>query len=246
MYIEDGDTRILIDAGISLRAIETALQALGTSARLLSGILITHEHSDHTKGLYQLALRTGVPIYGEVITLRNILAAMQDIMPDRFTAFAAGVGPYGIGDFRVTVFPTSHDVPCVGYRVEGTATVALATDLGQMEEAVYEGLAGADFVILECNHDEEMLKMGSYPIYLKRRILSDCGHLSNASCAKAVCRLIQSGCRHFVLGHLSASNNLPSLALGAVCGALIQSGVRPGEVTVDVAPRFEMSRVFEL
>ncbi|HWQ50933.1 MAG TPA: MBL fold metallo-hydrolase [Terriglobales bacterium] len=246
VYIEQGDTRLLIDAGISLRAIETALRRLGTCAKLLTGVLVTHEHSDHTKGLYQLAMRTGVPIYGGRDTVRAVLCAMPDMMPDRFTVFAAGPGPYRIGEFTVTAFPTSHDVPCLGYRVEGEATVAVATDLGRMDEVVYAGLAGADFVVLECNHDVEMLRCGSYPPYLKRRILSEEGHLSNECCAAAVCRLVETGCRHFVLGHLSESNNHPRLALEAVCGNLLDKGVRPGQVTVDVAPRYEMSRVFEL
>lgn len=246
VYIEQGDTRLLIDAGISLRAIETALKQLGTSAKLLTGVLVTHEHSDHTRGLYQLALRTGVPIYGSMDTVRAVLSSMPDMMPDRFTVFASGRGPYRIGELTVTTFPTSHDVPCLGYRIEGESTVAVATDLGRMDSAVYDGLAGADFVIIECNHDVEMLRCGSYPPYLKRRILSDEGHLSNECCAAAVCRLVGTGCRHFVLMHLSESNNHPRLALEAVCGNLIQEGIHPGQVTVDVAPRYEMSRVFEL
>ncbi len=246
VYIEEGGTRLLIDAGISLKAIETALKTLGTSAKLLTGVLITHEHSDHTRGLYQLAMRTGVPIYGGVDTVRAVLASMSDMMPDRFTVFAAGRGPYRIGNFSVTTFPTSHDVPCLGYRIEGESTVAIATDLGRMDDIVYEGLAGADFVIIECNHDVEMLRYGRYPAYLKRRILSDVGHLSNECCAMAVCRLVETGCRHFVLGHLSESNNHPRLALEAVCGNLLGKGLRPGQVTVDVAPRYEMSRMFEL
>jgi len=138
--LSDGDRTLLVDAGISLLQIRQRLEALGWAADGVRALALTHEHSDHTRGLYQLALRTGVPIYGGMDTVRAIIASMQDMMPDRFTVFASGSGPYRIGELTVTTFPTSHDVPCIGYRVEGEATVAVATDLGRMDTGVYEGL----------------------------------------------------------------------------------------------------------
>ncbi len=246
IYIEDRDTRILIDAGLSLRALEKCLKEIGRSARELSAVVLTHEHSDHTKGIYQLAIRTSVPIMGLRETLHGLLAKMPDVMPDRFTAFASGSATYNIGGLSVSTFNVSHDVPCIGFRVEGEATVAIATDLGHVDDEVMDGLSGADFVIIECNHDVQMLSEGFYPAYLKRRILSNEGHLSNEACARTVCRLVSSGCKHFVLAHMSESNNLPRFAVNAVCGALSEMGIKPGEVTVDVAPRYEMSRMFEV
>ena len=122
---------------------------------------------------------------------------------------------------------------------------AMATDIGYAADSIRRGLQGADFVLVEANHDLEMLMGGSYPVYLKRRIASDEGHLSNEDCGGLCLDLVQTGCEHFLLGHLSSNNNLPSLAVQAVCGTLMQAGIRPGEVTVDVAPRLERSPLFE-
>ena len=121
----------------------------------------------------------------------------------------------------------------------------MATDIGYAADSIRRGLQGADFVLVEANHDLEMLMGGPYPVYLKRRIASDEGHLSNEDCGGLCLDLVQTGCEHFLLGHLSSNNNLPSLAVQAVCGTLMQAGIRPGEVTVDVAPRLERSPLFE-
>ena len=146
----------------------------------------------------------------------------------------------------MTPFAVPHDVPCLGYRVEGeSGRFAMATDIGYAADSIREGLRGVDFVLVEANHDVEMLMKGPYPPYLKRRIASDEGHLSNEDCGELCRELVQTGCEHFLLGHLSSNNNLPQLAAQAVCGTLMQAGIRPGEVTVDVAPRLERSPLFE-
>ncbi|MBQ3076888.1 MAG: MBL fold metallo-hydrolase [Clostridia bacterium] len=245
LYLEEGDTRLLIDIGLSLRELTRRLAELGQKPASLTGLLLTHEHGDHVKGLAQFAARTGVPIYGSRETLIALCAKLGTVMPDRFTAFT-GPGPFRLGGLSVTPFAVPHDVPCLGYRIEGeSATFALATDIGCVTDAIRAGLRGADFVLVESNHDVEMLMGGPYPAHLKRRILSQEGHLSNEDCGALCCELLERGTRHFVLGHLSASNNLPRLAIAAVCGALLERGARPGEVTVDVAPRFETGPLFE-
>jgi phosphoribosyl 1,2-cyclic phosphodiesterase len=244
VYVEEGSSRLLIDAGISFRELSRRLKELGTSPAALSGLLLTHEHSDHTKGLAQFARSTGVPIFGERATLLSLCVKLGTVMPDRFTAFS-GQGPFQIAGFQVQPFSVPHDVPCLGFRIEGVSgCFAMATDLGYVTKTVLDGLRGADFALVESNHDVDMLIGGPYPPYLKRRILSDEGHLSNEACGELCCRLVQQGCEHFLLGHLSSVNNLPRLAIEAVCGRLLEMGVRPGEVTVDVAPRLESSPIF--
>ena len=237
VYLSEGGCHLLIDAGLSYRELTRQLGELG--------ILLTHEHSDHVKGLAQFAMRTGVPIYGSRETLMAVCTKLGSVMPDRFTAFS-GRGPFEIGALSVTPFAVPHDVPCLGYRVEGeSGCFAMATDIGYAADSIRRGLQGADFVLVEANHDLEMLMGGPYPVYLKRRIASDEGHLSNEDCGGLCLDLVQTGCEHFLLGHLSSNNNLPSLAVQAVCGTLMQAGIRPGEVTVDVAPRLERSPLFE-
>lgn len=269
VYVNEGDRHLLVDIGLSLRALTAQLAELGLKPHELSGLLLTHEHGDHTKGLYQFALRTGVPIYGARETLMGILARKEGILPDRLTAFSSeGLGQtpggnsggrigqapgeshggrsYEIGGFSVRPFEVPHDVPCLGYRIEGqSGALGIATDMGHLAPSVLEGLSGVDFALIEANHDVDMLRFGGYPAVLKRRILSDRGHLCNQDCGELACLLMDSGCRHFLLGHLSHNNNLPSLAVEAVCGALAARGARPGQITVDVAPRFEPSALFE-
>ena len=245
VYLNEGTCHLLIDAGLSYRELTRQLGALGIRPSDLSGLLLTHEHSDHVKGLAQFAMRTGVPIYAGRDTLVAVCAKLGSVMPDRFTAFSGG-GPFEIGGFSITPFDVPHDVPCLGYRVEGeSGCFAMATDIGHTTDSVKEGLKGADFVMVESNHDIGMLMGGPYPPYLKRRIASEEGHLSNEDCGALCCEMVQTGCEHFLLGHLSSNNNLPRLAIQAVCGALTQAGIRPGEATVDVAPRLERSPIFE-
>lgn len=245
VYLSEGGCHLLIDAGLSYRELTRQLGELGIRPSDLSGLLLTHEHSDHVKGLAQFAMHTGVPIYGSRETLMAVCTKLGSVMPDRFTAFS-GRGPFEIGALSVTPFAVPHDVPCLGYRVEGeSGCFAMATDIGYAADSIRRGLQGADFVLVEANHDLEMLMGGPYPVYLKRRIASDEGHLSNEDCGGLCLDLVQTGCEHFLLGHLSSNNNLPSLAVQAVCGTLMQAGIRPGEVTVDVAPRLERSPLFE-
>lgn len=246
-YIEHENTRILLDAGQGVLVIKRALAALGREYKDLTAILLTHDHSDHVRGVAPIARRCGVPIYGPRAVLRAMVESSADLMPDRLTAFA-GEGPFQIGSLRITPFETPHDATAsVGYLIEtgDGKRLGVATDLGYVPEPVYDKLAGADFVLIESNYDEELLRRGSYPYPLKQRILSDHGHLSNADCAACICRLCGSGTRHFLLGHLSRENNLPQLAMQAAVQRLEAEGYAPGEVTVDVAPRDTPSRMFE-
>ena len=223
MLLSDGDTHLLIDAGISARRIENALAHAGLTVNDIAGVLITHEHADHISGLGTLLRRCGVPLYAPH-TVAARLCGMLPAAVDRMHVIPVGES-FPVGNVRVRAFHTPHDTDeSVGYRVEGAGCFALATDMGEVTDEVLDGLLGADTVLIESNHDIGMLVDGGYPFYLKRRILSGRGHLSNADCALLAARLVREGTRTVILGHLSRENNRPELALAETAGMIEGSG----------------------
>lgn len=237
-----GSRRFLIDAGISARAICAALAEAGCSPEELDGIFITHEHTDHVSGLAVLCKHDPLPVYapGTVAShLRGsrpgVDASLREIRPEE---------PLDFGGVTVTAFPTPHDTPqSVGYRVEAEGLVfALATDTGHVTDTMRRYLAGTDLAVIEANHDEQRLREGPYPVYLKRRVLSDRGHLSNADCALLARDLARGGTQKLVLAHLSRQNNSPGLARAAVTPALAGTNtelfVAPekGRLDIEVRP----------
>lgn len=217
--VSDGGVNVLIDAGISARRIVQGLGVLGLAPQDVCGVLITHEHSDHISGLPVLVKRTGMRIFapselGEVLKrVKPELSESIDYIPPD--------GGLCVGDVRITAFPTPHDASAsFGYRIEGSEVFAFATDTGHISCELLEGLRGADTVVIEANHDKVMLKNGPYPPFLKQRVLSKHGHLSNDDCAKLACLLADSGTRQIILGHLSRQNNTPEAAETAVSEAL--------------------------
>lgn len=214
LLLSSGSTHILIDAGISKRRIEQSLAQSGLSMREIGGVLITHEHSDHISGLKMLMKYFAVPVYAP----RTVASRLRGCLPEAepYLRVIPVNEPFEIGGVSVTAFHTPHDTDeSVGYRVEGGGVFALATDMGHVTEEVFDALSGADTVLIESNHDEEMLRYGPYPVYLKRRILSDSGHLSNACCADLARKLALGGTRQIILGHLSRENNSPAIAMSA-------------------------------
>lgn len=214
LLLSDGDTNLLIDAGISMRRIEAALAQAGHSMQDIAGVLITHEHSDHVSGLKMLCKHHRLPVYAP----RVVAGHLWRMLPESdgcLRQISAGE-PFRVGQLKVTAFHTPHDTDeSVGYRVEGSAVFALATDMGHVTDEVLTGLTGAHTALIESNHDVEMLSTGPYPVYLKRRILSQRGHLSNEDCALLARKLADTGTERIILGHLSRENNRPQLALDA-------------------------------
>ena len=223
--VSDGGVNVLIDAGISARRIVQGLGVLGLAPQDVCGVLITHEHSDHISGLPVLVKRTGMRIFapselGEVLKrVKPELSESIDYIPPD--------GGLCVGDVRITAFPTPHDASAsFGYRIEGSEVFAFATDTGHISDELLQGLQGADTVVIEANHDKVMLKNGPYPPFLKQRVLSKHGHLSNDDCAKLACLLADSGTRQIILGHLSQQNNTPEVAETAVSEALSGRNVK--------------------
>lgn len=222
--ISEGSTHLLLDAGISARRIETALRECGVEPDMLAAILVTHEHTDHIKGLEVLLRRCGAPAYA--------IAPVADALRETVPGAEGRVGTVEpdcavlIGETAVTPFAVSHDsAGCCGYRVSGqTGSFGCCTDLGVVTEDVRGALTGVDCAIIEANHDLTMLRTGPYPAFLKKRIRSAHGHLSNDDAASLAVYLAQTGTRVLILGHLSRHNNTPGEALRTVQLALDEAG----------------------
>ena len=246
LLVSADGTHLLVDAGISARRITAALRELGLSPRDLSGVLLTHEHSDHVSGLDTFLKKHPVPLYGCADTLDTL--ASRGTIPPAVEAIPVDGQTLEIGSFTVTSFPTSHDVPCCGYRIrtpEGRV-MAFATDLGYLTPVVQDNLMGCDLVALEANYDAFSLHGGPYPYYLKVRIASDRGHLDNKACAAEILDLIQDGCKKFALCHLSQTNNSPELVMTTVYNVLLAAGIQPGrDVLIQTQSRSEVSPYIE-
>jgi phosphoribosyl 1,2-cyclic phosphodiesterase len=237
LFCQYGNTRLLIDAGKSGKTIEDALASIGADIRSISGVLITHEHSDHIAGLRVLAAQLGVPVYAT----RGTLAGLNNlqILDGKFHYEPMLPGGVKIGDIQVTNFRTSHDSKeSCGYIIKmPDRTVGICTDTGTVTDEMLRVLSACDLVLLESNYDDDMLLEGYYPPYLKARIRSEMGHLSNYDCASAACALYDLGVRRFVLGHLSRENNRPEIALTCTRTALSRFGAQPGrDFDLRVAP----------
>ena len=220
-YLESDNAKILIDAGKSARRLTTALSEIGSSISEIDAIFITHDHADHTSALEMLSKKHDIPIHvteksAEIFEGKRYDAVRKNLVVHQ-PLFEAQVG-----DVTVRSFVTPHDSRMsVGYRfdMDGTS-IGLATDLGYVSDSVSDALLGCRAVMLESNHDIEMLKYGPYPRFLKERILSRRGHLSNPDSALFASRLAAAGTRSFLLAHLSAENNSPNTALDEFLSAV--------------------------
>lgn len=204
---------ILIDCGVSCKRLMEALSVNLIPAEAVRGIFITHEHSDHVSGLKMFTNKTGCPVYGQKRTLQRLMEA-DKIAPNSPVIDITGI-KITAADIEVSCFNTPHDtIQSCGYKIHtpDDKYCAVCTDLGHVTEEVHEALTGCRLVLIESNYDENMLRMGRYPLYLKQRILSANGHLSNDDCGEEINRLIAGGTTHFILGHLSQDNNRPDIA----------------------------------
>ncbi len=237
-----GGRRFLLDAGLSARAIKNALADAGHALSELDGIFITHEHTDHVSGLTQLCKSVPLAVYAPGTVASHLRWSQPGV--DACIRVLQPEEPLSFGGVTVTAFPTPHDTDqSVGYRFEAEGRVfAFATDTGCVTDTMRRYLRGADMALIEANHDRIMLQQGPYPVFLKRRVLSERGHLSNDDCARLAGELARSGCRKLILGHLSRQNNVPGLARRTVAVALegtdTELFVAPekGRLDVEVTP----------
>ncbi|PNT90808.1 MBL fold metallo-hydrolase [Clostridium thermosuccinogenes] len=239
LYIEANGTKILIDAGLSGKRIIQALNSIGEQPSEISAVLVTHEHSDHIRGVGILSRKFNIPVYANEKTWDAMGTQIGPINADNMRCFTTGK-EFEIGNLCIKPFPIPHDASePVGFNFFAeNKKVTTATDIGHITKEVLESLIRSDLVLLESNHDIEMLKVGPYPWPLKRRILGDRGHLSNEMAGKVAVHMAQRGTRKFLLGHLSKENNFPELAYQTVYNALSEQKIKVGsDVTLEVAMR---------
>ena len=238
-YVGSAEGGVLVDAGASCKAILTALAQREIPLKAIGGILITHEHVDHIKGLKVLLKKLPIPVFGPEKSMEYL--AQNDLVPP-----GADLNPlpslgFDLGELYIEHFETSHDsLGSAGYRIytPDERKIGIATDLGYVSQEVHAGISGCDLVLLESNYDEGMLITSPYPYSLKRRIKGNMGHLSNDFCACEAKELVKTGTTRVVLGHLSKENNLPQLAYETIRGTLEEAGCRLGEdYLLSVAPR---------
>ena len=220
-YVDAGDDKILIDAGVSARRISGALACLGATFDDISAIFVTHEHSDHIKGLETISKYHDIPIHTTAGTARAMIKSPSSPIIERLFAYRDCFS-VSVGSLNVSAFPIPHDASQpVGYTVsQGDVKIGFCTDTGRVTEQMKENLLGCRAAVIESNHDVSMLMLGSYPYPLKLRILSDFGHLSNDAAGQFASFLAKNGTSSVMLAHLSRENNTPETAFGAVMGVL--------------------------
>ena len=251
IYIGSEETHILIDAGISSKRIEAGLNELGVKPSELSGILVTHEHSDHIGGLGVFSRRNEIPIYTTTGTYEGILRAKNlGTMPEGLHREVVPDRRFSIGDLEILPFSIDHDAadPCA-YRVDcGGTSAAVVTDLGNYSQYTLNHLRGLDAILLEANHDVHMLEAGPYPYYLKRRIMGNKGHLSNDSAGRLLGDILHDHFKKALLGHLSKENNYASLAYETVRLEVTmgENAYQGNDFDIAVADRSHMSEIINL
>ncbi|MBR2615695.1 MAG: MBL fold metallo-hydrolase [Clostridia bacterium] len=250
IYLKKGRTELLVDAGGSMKQIDLALRSVGSGLDRIDGILLTHEHSDHTKGIPMIVKHCSIPVYCQRAVAKELYLPLLSKSAQNAAALAGCIRTvepeeeYEIGDMVVTPFRTPHDSQdSQGFLIDD-GLIGIATDLGHVSDSVDRYLSLCKNVILESNHDLKMLCEGPYPPYLKERVASDFGHLNNVDSAAFSARLLKRGCRSFTLFHLSKENNTPELALSQTRGALCALGAEEGvDFSLRAASRFEVTRV---
>lgn len=226
-YISTSKGSILVDAGASYKAIKTAIESIGENIDTLCAVAVTHDHTDHIKSLHTLLKKHKIPLIVSGDTAESLLASGK--IPDGTKIITEPESQ--IANISVCRFATSHDSPGSGgytFTLSDTTKIGVCTDLGVVTDTVRAAINGCNALLLESNHDIEMLKRGPYPPELKLRIMSDKGHLSNNACSAELVSLLKSGTTRFVLGHLSQHNNLPRVALSCAKAALMDVGAEEG------------------
>lgn len=247
-YVESDNCKILIDIGITTKDAEERLRSIGVEPCDIDAVLITHEHSDHIGGLKIFIGKHHIPVYVHISGMKAV-TSRQDIPLNLQISFLEE--SFAVKDMVVTPFRLSHDSACcVGYSVSANgAKMSIMTDTGVVSEYAIDVMSGSDIIIIESNHNKQMLLDNpNYSLFLKKRILSTQGHLSNEECAYNILKcLTKAYTTQFVLAHLSEHNNTPVVAFNEVTSILKEHGVVEGrDIYIDIAMQYRVGHVFEI
>ena len=240
-FAQTDSTKILIDAGQSAKKIEEALSSIDIDPFSINGILVTHEHSDHVKGLGVLSKKFHIPVYANLETW-NAMENQREKIEDNNIKFFS-FNKFSIGDIDVNPFSIPHDAanPC-GFNIyNNDKKMSIATDIGHINKEILNNLLDSNFLLLEANYEPEVLRYSKYPYLLKSRISGPNGHLSNIDAGKTISYLVNRGLNKVMLGHLSHENNFPELAYKTVVEQLIENNVSQNNLRLAVANRYETS-----
>lgn len=244
ILVRSENCRVLVDCGITGKAAETVLLQAGVSPDSLNAIIVTHEHIDHTSGVGVMCRRYKLPVYATLGTWKAMINSIGKIDTSLIRYIAAEV-PFDISGIKFHPFKTTHDAAeSIGLVFSyGEKKGAVVTDLGTVTKHIFDLLTPCSIALVEANHDERMLINGSYPDHLKKRILSDYGHLSNRLCGALCGKLVKEGnLRQIILGHLSNDNNTPRKAYESVSASIEAAGALIGQdVKLFVAQRYSIS-----
>ncbi len=238
LFVESENTKLLVDAGVSSKKIETALTNLEIDPSSINGILITHEHSDHVQGLGTFAKKFNLPVYVNQKTL-DAMPNQKDKISEKNIKIIKNEEKFEIGDLKIKPFSIPHDAanPCGFNIIHDNKKISIATDIGHMTNGIIKNLEDSIFIMLEANYDPEVLKFSKYPYILKSRIAGPTGHLPNEMAGKTIAHLLNSGLQQAILGHLSKESNFPELAYKTVIDEVISSNYDENSLKLSVASR---------
>lgn len=247
LFVQTENTRLLIDAGVSSKKIETALSNLNIDPTSIDGILITHEHSDHVKGLGTFAKKFNVPVFVNNKTLDSMPEQKEKLQQNEIKNFIVGDN-FEINDLKIKSFKIPHDAvnPCGFLITNNKKSIGIATDIGHMTNSILKELEPSDFLLLESNYEPEILKFSSYPYILKTRIAGPNGHLPNEEAGKTISCLLKNNLKQAMLGHLSKENNFPELAYKTVVEELISNNYDENSLNLSVASRDVPGNIVEV
>lgn len=247
LFVETQNTKLLIDAGVSSKKIETALNDINIDPSTLDGILVTHEHIDHVQGLGTLSKKFNLPVFVNQETLDAMPKQKDKISENNIKTFKIS-DKFDIGDLEIKPFSIPHDAanPC-GFNIwKNNKKISIATDIGHMTNPILKSLEESLFIMLEANYDPEVLRCSPYPFTLKSRIAGPTGHLPNEMAGKTISHLLKSGLKNAMLGHLSKQSNFPELAYKTVVDELISNNYNENCISLSVASRDNHSKIITI
>lgn len=247
LYVSSKNTKILVDCGTSCKKICEGLASINSSIEDIDAILVTHEHSDHVQGLGLVSSKFNIPIYANQETW-NAMGKQKEKIDEKNVNFFINDNDFSLNELTIHPFSTPHDAanPC-GFNIHnGKRKLSIATDLGHMDDSIFNQLKNSSFILLESNYEPEMLNASRYPFHLKQRIKGPYGHLSNETAGKTIAALMKKDLKQVMLGHLSKENNVPELAYQTVAEELMKSNSDINTIRLSVASRNTPGKIVEV